>query len=243
MDAGSTSSGWSGGRKDATGGAAAGRTRTACRCRPTHLGLPVDAVALNRSAEEALASGAPAAGEVDCLVVPGYTPRFRWRSAALHPLIAETCAITANDLAAGVAAIAIVTGGAVHGPANEAVLMREQLLALGVPASRILVEPCARHTTTNLRNAGRMMLELGLRTAYVVVPDANRSPLDWFALRYLRQAAYVGFPRLSGFALRCRLVLGYEVGRLSWVRPHHVRFVPSPRVGERSWLAELEGDP
>ena len=59
----------------------------------------------------------------------------------------------------------------------------------------------------------------------------------------LRQAAYVGFPRLSTFHLRCRLRLGHRVGELAWVRPHHVYFVPSPRVLESSPGSAAEGDP
>jgi hypothetical protein len=214
-----------------------------CRCRPTHLGQPVDERALNREAEQELGRAGRRPGEVDCLILPGYTPRFGWRSPGLHPRIAETCRIAAGDLATGVAPLCIVSGGAVHGPANEAVLMRAELLALGVPAARILVEPCARHTTTNLRNAGRLMRAHGLRTAYVLAADVDRSPLDWLLLRSLRQAAYVGFPRLSGFELRCRLVLGYRVGELAWVRPFHVFFVPAPEVERESAAASREGDP
>ena len=46
--------------------------------------------------------------------------------------------------------------------------MRQWLIARGVDPARILVEPCARHTTTNLRNAGRMVLAAGAHEALVV---------------------------------------------------------------------------
>src|SRR5204863_1603320 len=130
---------------------------------------------------------------------------------------AASCAEAAHDLARSVAEYAIVSGGAVHGPANEAVLMRETLLDLGVAADRILVEPCARHTTTNLRNAARIMLAHRLRTAYVVAADRpGGGARDWLG-RLRLQSFYVGFPRLSTFHLRCRRNLGYLVGDLTWV--------------------------
>jgi DUF218 domain-containing protein len=224
----------------------AGAAATPCGCRPLHRGVAVDAGALNAAADALIRAGLhrDSRGEVDCLVVPGYTPRLRlWRRPGLHPLIARTCQVAARDLEAGVAPLVIVSGGAVHGPDNEAMQMREFLLAQGVPAGRILVEPCARHTTTNLRNAGRIMLAHGLRTAYVIACDSDGNGLDWLALRRMRQAAYIGFPRLSGFHLRCRLSLGYRVGQLAWVRPLHVHFVPSSRVLQASPGPTAEGDP
>lgn len=208
-----------------------------CPCRPTHLGAPVDAAVLNRAAVERLRARTNAAGEVDCLIVPGFTPRLLWRSRALHPRADDSCARAAADLAAGVADVVIASGGAVHGPANEAVLMRAALLGHGVPEERILVEPCARHTTTNLRNAGRLMLAHGLRTALVVAPDAAD------ARRFGLQSYYVGYPTASSFHLRCLVTLGYRVGELRWVRPHHVYFAPSERCRRDSLIPRLEGDP
>lgn len=211
-----------------------------CRGRPRHLGAPVDASALNRAAAlrlSALSPGERGGAEADCLIVPGFTPRLGWRSLALHPRPAESCARAASDLARGLAGTIIVTGGAVHGPANEAVLMRDALLARGVPEDRILVEPCARHTTTNLRNAARIMAAYDLHTALVVCPDGEGPG------RALRQAFYIGHPDRSSFDLRCRLVLGYRVGALRWVRPWHVHFTPSPRCAEESLIPTLEGDP
>jgi len=219
---------------------------TPCACRPTHRGRHFDPAPLNRPAEARLAARDPAVTdgrEVDCLIVPGFTPRFGWRGGALHPAAEARCRAAARDLALGVAPLAIVSGGAVHGPDNEALLLRDSLLSQGVRDDRILVEPCACHTTTNLRNAARIMLAHGLRDAFIVTDDApGRSPRDWL-LRARTQAAYVGFPRLSGFALRCRLTLGYSVGALAWERPMHVRFVPSRDCLRTSALPSLEGDP
>ena len=209
-----------------------------------HLGAPIDVGAVNAAAVAALPSLLARPREVDCLVVPGYTPRLWVMRAAegeLHAKVEARCAVAADDLARGVAPLAIVSGAAVRGRDNEAMVMRAALLARGVPPERILVEPCARHTTTNLRNAGRIMLALGLADALVVTSDA-----PWLARRgsrFVEQAYYLGWPRLSTFHWRCRRTLGYRVGELAWVRPGHVRFVPSPACALDSPSATAEGDP
>jgi hypothetical protein len=149
------------------------------------------------------------------LIVPGYTPRFGWRR-GLHPRAIGRLRRALAGLRAGLAPAVIVSGGAVHSDDNEALLMQSWLLAQGVPQDKIVVEPSARHTTTNLRNAGRILLAHGAREALVVTSD--------------EQAYYVGFPWLSSFHLRCLAELGYLVGDLKWLGPQHVRFRPSSRV-------------
>jgi hypothetical protein len=106
--------------------------------------------ALNAPAAAAAADadrGGGSSGRYPFLIVPGYTPRFGWRG-GLHPKNVRRLERALLDLEAGVAPSVIVSGGAVHSPDNEAVLMREWLLDHGVSPRRILVEPCARHTTT-----------------------------------------------------------------------------------------------
>ena len=55
----------------------------------------------------------------------------------------------------------IVSGGNVHPnrtPFNEAIEMKRLLIAhYAIPADRILIDPHARHTTTNLRNSARLL--------------------------------------------------------------------------------------
>jgi hypothetical protein len=83
--------------------------------------------------------------------------------------------IAADLFARGVAPFLIVSGGNVHPnrtPFNEAVEMKRLLIQdYGIPADRILIEPHARHTTTNLRNSARLLLAAGFpanRPALVV---------------------------------------------------------------------------
>lgn len=76
--------------------------------------------------------------------------------------------IAADMFARRLAPFIIVSGGNVHPnrtPFNEAVEMKRLLIEQhGVPADRILIEPHARHTTTNLRNTARLLLAAGFPT-------------------------------------------------------------------------------
>ncbi len=76
--------------------------------------------------------------------------------------------IAADLFKRGLAPFIIVSGGNVHPnrtPFNEAVEMKRLLIAdHGVPADRILIEPHARHTTTNMRNCARLLLAAGFPT-------------------------------------------------------------------------------
>lgn len=115
-----------------------------------------------------------------------------------------------------VAPFIIVSGGAVHPRGThfvEAVEMRRTLMErYGIPADAILIEPYARHTTTNLRNAARLLSALGApfdRDA-LIVSNAEQSiyiESDDFHQRNLRELGYqpgaIG-GRLSAVALTWR---------------------------------------
>lgn len=162
----------------------------------------------------------------DLLIVPGYTPLDVERPTHLLeiPAALSRLALAAQDMEQGLARCVLVSGGSVHPsgtPHNEALMMREQLIRLGVPSDHILVDPHARHSTTNLRNAGRVMRALGM-TKGVVVTGFDRSTFS--------QAFYFGFPLLSTFVLRCQTELGYEIGELDRMDDYHVAFCPSAAV-------------
>lgn len=125
--------------------------------------------------------------------------------------------LAAAQLAKGAAPVILLSGGRVHPNRtgyNEAVEMRQELISLyGVSPARIVIEPHARHTTTNLRNCARLLL---------AAPFAQGKP----ALLVTDPAthAYIGG---EGFAARNRAELGYEPGRVS-AGPDalSLRFVP-----------------
>lgn len=85
----------------------------------------------------------------------------------------------ADAIRGGVAPLVLATGGAVHSRLVEAFAMMHLLACReGIDEDRILVEPCAEHTHTNLRNSGRWLVAMGARAAYLVTDDGIQS--DYF---------------------------------------------------------------
>lgn len=114
----------------------------------------------------------------------------------------QRCDMAMQRYGAKVAPLIVVSGGHVspdRTPFSEAIEMKKYLVSKGVPAAAILVDPHARHTTTNLRNAARLLLRYG------VPPDRPvLITTDLFQSLYI-----VGRP----FAVRCRDEMGYEPWR------------------------------
>lgn len=96
----------------------------------------------------------------------------------------------------------LVSGGYVHPsqtPFSEAIEMRRALIAdYNIPASAILVDPHARHTTTNMRDAAREIFRYGMpfdRPA-LMVSDAQQTryiAAPGFIERNLRELGYVPY--------------------------------------------------
>ncbi|WP_082450093.1 YdcF family protein [Sphingomonas sp. Leaf231] len=93
--------------------------------------------------------------------------------------------LAAERFAQGLAPFIIVSGSAVHPrdtPHVEALEMRRALIErFGVPASAIVVEPYARHTTTNLRNATRRLVALGAPLDRDMLVVSNPGHIDAIA--------------------------------------------------------------
>lgn len=78
----------------------------------------------------------------------------------------------AEAMHVGVAPVVTLSGGAVHSPLVEAFLLDYLVTCrFGVRPDRVLLDPCADHTHTNVRNTGGLVIALGGRTAYVVTDD------------------------------------------------------------------------
>jgi hypothetical protein len=116
----------------------------------------------------------------------------------------KRCVLAADAYKNGKAPFILVSGGYVHPsqtPFSEAIEMRHALIAdYNIPASAILVDPHARHTTTNMRNAAREIFRYGI-------------PFDRSALMVSdpQQTRYIADP---GFAERCLRELGYVPYRI-----------------------------
>lgn len=190
--------------------------RTAVRCEPK--GIDVDAE--NEKATALALAIDPGAVGYHALIVPGFTPKNATEPLIeLDPIAKERLFRAVLALQRRAAPIVIVSGGNVYPkdtPVNEALLMKRYLRALGVPEERILIEPCSRYSYTNLRNAGRLMLSVGMWRGLVITS--------------YDQAFYLGRPGSSTFRTRSQTKLGYFVGDMKIVNGQDVSFVPSRHV-------------
>ena len=113
------------------------------------------------------------------LIVPGVGPEDV--GTTLSPRSKLHALLAAQRYRQGLAPFILVSGSAVHPRGTrfvEAVEIRRALVErYGIPADRVILEPYARHTTTNLRNATRRMVALGipLDRPTLIVTDAEQS--------------------------------------------------------------------
>ncbi|WP_346319316.1 ElyC/SanA/YdcF family protein [Chitinophaga sp. YIM B06452] len=140
------------------------------------------------------------------LLVPGFGPdspgvRIDHRAVA-------RCKMAAERFNRKMAPFIIVSGGHVYPhrtPYSEAVEMKRYLVQeLHIPASAIIIEPHARHTTTNMRNAGRLLYRFNMpvnKPALAVTDTAQVlmiANLDQRCMRELGIVPYRGVKILNG---------------------------------------------
>lgn len=136
---------------------------------------------------------------------------------ALSPWGKMRLTLAAHRYHSGLAPLVIVSGGFVHPnqtPYAEAIEMKRSLIRdFGVPEQAILVDPHARHTTTNLRNAVRLMYRYGVpidKTALITT--------DLYQSEYIESAV---------FTERCDKELGYQPHQiLRRTSPSDLEFLP-----------------
>ncbi|NIG54587.1 YdcF family protein [Chitinophaga sp. Cy-1792] len=99
----------------------------------------------------------------------------------------------------GMAPFIVVSGGHVHPfltPFAEAIEMKKYLVdSLKVPSDAVIVEPYARHTTTNIRNTNRIVFRTGMPVDKRILCVSDNMHLTYISTRL--------------FELRCRQELGY----------------------------------
>ncbi|MCW6535433.1 YdcF family protein [Sphingomonas lycopersici] len=155
------------------------------------------------------------------MIVTGVGPEIEGEP--LSPFGKYHLRLAARRFAQGDIAFILLTGGRAHPratPFTEADEMRKALIdRYGVSPDAIVTEPYARHTTTNLRNAGRLLARLGAPLEAETVIVCN--PL---------QSAYI---ESAKFAERNAAELGYQPGKVvRRVSPTELVFRPS-RASER----------
>jgi|SRR5579859_3059438 len=129
------------------------------------------------------------------IVIPGQGPELT--TTPISPINKMHCSIAAMRYKEGWAPFIIVSGGYCYpfrGPYCEAIEMRKFLVErFGIPANAILIDPHARHTTTNIRNADRLIIRYGIPITKPSVFITTRSQLS--------MAAGDGFDRRNLFEL------------------------------------------
>jgi uncharacterized SAM-binding protein YcdF (DUF218 family) len=130
------------------------------------------------------------------ILVLGYGPSD---SAPLSPIGAQRTAVAAQLFLQHQAPLIIVSGGHVHPmrtPYCEAIEMKKYLMEkYKIPATSILVDPHARHTTTNFRNAARLAFRYRIPTDLALVTSSEShitsSTADEFRLRCEKELGYL----------------------------------------------------
>ncbi|MBC6608799.1 YdcF family protein [Hymenobacter sp. BT188] len=150
---------------------------------------------LNAAPYAAVASTPWARYPFSAILVPGLGPEQP--GVALDTLGAYRCRLAAARYRQGLAPFLVVSGGHVHPnktPYCEAVEMKKYLIeTLGIPEAAVIIEPYARHTTTNLRNTFRLLYAFGIPTDRPLLTVTDPA-----------QSSYI-----LGMAERCRRELGY----------------------------------
>jgi len=113
------------------------------------------------------------------LLVPGEGPEDNGTQISNGSI--SRCKLAAEAYNKGVSPFIMVSGGRVHPyktPYFEAVEMKKYLVdSLHIPANAVILEPHARHTTTNMRNASRLLIQyhFPLKQPALVITDASQS--------------------------------------------------------------------
>lgn len=129
---------------------------------------------------------------------------------AMSPYGKLRTAIAAKRWKDGLAPFILVSGGYVHPmqtPYCEALEMKKALIKdYGIPENAILIDPHARHTTTNIRNAARIMYRYGIPTDRpgLITSDNGQSasvesPL--FKVRCLNELGYEPYKNLKRYSV------------------------------------------
>ena len=116
------------------------------------------------------------------------------------------------------APLIILSGGHVHPmqtPYCEAIEMKKYVMEkFKIPESSILIDPYARHTTTNFRNAARLAFRYGI--------PAERKAL------VTSSADHIAIVTKDGFRIRCTTELGYfPLESITQISPAAAEFKPS----------------
>lgn len=132
------------------------------------------------------------------ILVPGQSPEVSFEP--LNPNAKLRMHRAVELFKAGQAPLIIVSGGAIRPVGTtytEALEMKRYLMAeYGVPEEAILCDTLARHTTTNLRNAARLLFRIGVGAKHKAVIVGDQVPYilsETFADRNMQELGYLPY--------------------------------------------------
>ena len=139
-------------------------------------------------------------------------------SSRLSPMGAKRAEVGAQLFLQHKAPLIIFSGGHVHPmqtPYCEAVEMKKYVMEkYKIPEMSILIEPQARHTTTNFRNGARLAFRYGIPTAQTALVTSSES--------------HIASTTSEEFRIRCLNELGYfPVEFIKRISPVEAEFKPS----------------
>lgn len=117
------------------------------------------------------------------ILIPGNGPELR--TTPISPINKIHCDLAAERYLKGMAPFIITSGGYCYpfqGPYCEAIEMKKYLIKkFNIPENAILIDPQARHTTTNIRNANRLIIRYGIPVNKPVLFVTSKSQADYSA--------------------------------------------------------------
>ena len=140
--------------------------------------------------------------------------------------------IGADAIRGGVAPVVIASGGAVHSHVVEAFALMHLLVCREhIPANRVLLEPCADHTHTNLRNSARWLNAMGARAGYLLTDDGIQDEYfqDWSGFELILGSVDQRSLRDWGYVIGSWRQASIGTAQGFWFTPY--RFWAEPRDG------------
>ncbi|WPQ60766.1 YdcF family protein [Chitinophaga sancti] len=136
------------------------------------------------------------------ILVPGAGPGKKGQS--MDSVGMYRCRLAVEAYNNKLAPYIVVSGGHVHPyktPFCEAVEMKKYLMTkLGIPDSAIIIEPHARHTTTNIRNTERLMYLFNMpatKPGLIITDPMQSLMIEKMAPRFVKEIGYVPYKEME----------------------------------------------
>ena len=157
---------------------------------------------MNKSAVEGIPGIQLASFPYSLILVPGQGPEQD--GLAIDPVSISRCRLAAERYQKGLAPLIVVSGGHVHPnktPYSEAVEMKKYMVKeLRIPENAILIEPHARHTTTNLRNTVRLVYRFKIpdnMKILTVTDSIQNAYIPKMGKRFMEELGYIPYRDLK----------------------------------------------